>query len=228
MSELTRDPVNQKIVEIRDDHGVATLGLHTNKQWHEDPKHLLFSMARYKFIAKMLSGKSSVLEAGCGDAFCSRLVKQEVDRLVVADIDPLFIADVKNRIDKTWPVEAKVHDFVAGAIPEKFSAIYSLDVLEHIDAKQEKLFLNNVISSLESQGVLIVGMPSIESQNHSKPASVTGHINCKTGPDLKRLLEEYFTNVFLFSMNDEIVHTGFSKMANYIFVLCAGLKQKSW
>ena len=67
MSEFTLDPVNQMIVEIKKAHGISRLGLHANKQWHEDPKHLLFSMARYKFIAKMLSGKKNVLEAGCGD-----------------------------------------------------------------------------------------------------------------------------------------------------------------
>ncbi len=45
---------------------------------HEDPRRLLFVLARYKFVAKMLSGKQRVLEVGCGDAFGTRSVLQEI------------------------------------------------------------------------------------------------------------------------------------------------------
>ena len=38
------------------------------------------------------------------------------------------------------------------------------------------------------------------------------------------ILEKYFKNVFLFSMNDEVVHTGFSKMAHYLICLCVGAR----
>ena len=30
--------------------------------------------------------------------------------------------------------------------------------------------------------------------------------------------------VFMFSMNDEVVHTGYHKMAHYLFGLCTGKK----
>jgi hypothetical protein len=33
-------------------------------------------------------------------------------------------------------------------------------------------------------------------------------------------LERYFGNVFLMSMNDEMVHTGFNKMAHYLMAVC--------
>lgn len=39
-------------------------------------------------------------------------------------------------------------------------------------------------------------------------------MNCKSAPNLKALMQEYFHNVFMFSMNDEVVHTGFHKMAH--------------
>jgi len=34
------------------------------------------------------------------------------------------------------------------------------------------------------------------------------------------MLKNYFNNVFLFSMNDEVVHTGFNKMAHYLIAIC--------
>jgi hypothetical protein len=63
---------------------------------------------------------------------------------------------------------------------------------------------------------VILGCPSIQSQAYASPPSKAGHVNCKDGPAMKQLLEQFFHNVFLFAMNDEIVHTGFWPMAQYI------------
>ena len=68
---------------------------------------------------------------------------------------------------------------------------------------------------------MIVGMPSLESQTYASAASRAGHVNCKTGPDLKAVMQRYFHSVFLFSMNDEVVHTGYHKMAHYLIAVAA-------
>lgn len=86
--------------------------------------------------------------------------------------------------------------------------------------------MKNLVDSLTKEGVLIVGTPSLESQSYASSQSKAGHINCKKGPELKALLGDYFTSVFLFSMNDEVVHTGFSPMAHYLFALCSGKKPR--
>ena len=54
-----------------------------------------------------------------------------------------------------------------------------------------------------------------------RPASV----NCKDGDDFKAAMEKWFGHVFMFSMNDEVVHTGFSPMAHYIFGVGCSLKE---
>jgi hypothetical protein len=38
-------------------------------------------------------------------------------------------------------------------------------------------------------------------------------------PDLQKMMQHYFHNVFMFSMNDEVLHTGFHKTANYLFAV---------
>jgi hypothetical protein len=53
-------------------------------------------------------------------------------------------------------------------------------------------------------------------QPYASPLSKEGHVNCKTMPDLKALMQRFFHNVFMFSMNDEVVHTGFYPMAHYL------------
>ena len=221
----TREPQYQVVLDIEEKHGLTPLGLMINQAWRDDPKRLAFTFARYKFVAKMLAGKKDVLEVGCADAFCTRIVQQAVGQVTVTDFDPLFIADVRARMDPKWPLAgAFVHDMLSGPVGGKYDAVYALDVLEHIEPAREHDFLRNMVAALGEHGVGIIGTPSLESQTHASPQSKSGHVNCKTGEDLKRTLERHFHNVFMFSMNDETIHTGFFPMAQYLFAL--GCEQK--
>ncbi|KPH79608.1 class I SAM-dependent methyltransferase [Bosea vaviloviae] len=221
-TQKTKEPQYQVIVEAATKRGVETFGLRSSESWHEDPKHLVFRLARYKFVAKMFSGREHVLEVGCGDAFGTRIVQAEVGKLTGIDFDPVFIDDVNARMVDRWKFDAKVHDMLDGPVPGEFDGVYALDVLEHIDPAQEKLFLKNSFAPLGKDGAGIIGLPSLESQPYASPQSKAGHVNCKSAPELKKLMQEYFHNVFVFSMNDEVVHTGFHKMANYVFAIGAG------
>jgi hypothetical protein len=164
----------------------------------------------------MLAGRKSVLEVGCADAFGTRIVQQAVGKLTASDFDPVFIADVKERMNPHWAFDAFVHDMLAGPVEGVFDGAYALDVLEHIRQADEECFINNIVASLSDTGVLILGLPSLESQIYASPQSKAGHVNCKSGEELKRTLERKFNTVFVFSMNDEVVHTGFYPMAHYL------------
>lgn len=220
----TKEPQYEALLKHRERKGVATLGVMNNQVWHDDPRRLVFTLSRYKFVAKMLSGKRRALEIGCGDAFASRIVKQEVKSLTVIDFDPIFIKDIKARMDVDWPMTCSAHDMLSSPYSGTFDAMYSLDVLEHIPREKEDIFIGNAVHSLTAEGVLIVGMPSLESQAYASPQSKEGHVNCKSGKDLKRFMEKFFHNVFMFSMNDEVVHTGFYPMAHYLIAVCCGKK----
>ena len=215
----TREPQYQRELEIVKSQGLATLGLMTNQAWHDDPKHLLFTLSRYKFVAKMLQSRKHVLEVGCADAWATRIVVQAVNNLTATDFDPLFIQDVKKRMNPKWKFSARQHDMLKGPFPGKFDGIYALDVIEHISPKQESRFVKNMAGSLSPGGVMILGTPSLESQQYASPPSKAGHVNCKTGKSLVDLMGKLFHNIFLFSMNDEVVHTGFSPMAHYLFAV---------
>ncbi len=222
----TKEPQYQICLDYRDTRGLERFGLMSSQSWHDDPKRLVFMLSRYKFVAKMLQGAGHVLEVGCADAFGTRIVRQEVEALTAIDFDPVFIDDAKGRDDERWPIELRVHDMLAGPVPGAFDAVYALDVLEHIQPADEHPFLTNMMASLKKPGgVCIIGIPSLESQPYASPTSKEGHVNCKTMPDLKATMERYFHNVFMFSMNDEVVHTGYHKMAHYLFALCCGLRE---
>lgn len=221
---ITKEAQYQVCVDAADERGFERMGLRSSESWHEDPKHIVFRFSRYKFVAKMLSGKKHVLEIGCGDAFGTRIVQAEVEKLTAIDFDPVFIEDVKARMVPKWDFDVFVHDMLDGPVPGAFDAVYSCDVLEHIGPDKERRFLDNCFGTLDQNGCAVIGLPSLESQEYASPQSKAGHVNCKSAPDLKALLQEYFHNVFIFSMNDEVVHTGYHKMAHYVFAVAAGKK----
>jgi len=222
---VTREPQYQEHVNLGVKKGFAQLGLLTNATWDADPKRLVFILSRYKFVAKMLSDKQRVLEVGCGDAFGTRIVLQEVGHVTAVDFDPVFVQDALERMDAKWAFESKVHDILMGPVEGPFDAAYALDVLEHVAEQNEATFISNIAKSLAPQGVLIIGIPSLQSQKYASPGSKEGHVNCQDAPELKALLLRFFHNVFIFSMNDEVVHTGFHPMAHYFFALCVGCKK---
>jgi cyclopropane fatty-acyl-phospholipid synthase-like methyltransferase len=181
-------------------------------------------LARYKFVARMLSGCGEVLEIGCGDGFGAELVLQEVKKIHCVDFDPLFIEHcLKERKDKRLTFE--VADLTKCPVYPRRDAVYAIDVLEHIKKRDERRFLSNIVRSLKKNGICIIGTPTLESQVYASEWSKEGHVNCKSGTELRKTMNKYFERVFLFSMNDEVVHTGFYPMAHYLFALGVYPKQ---
>jgi 2-polyprenyl-3-methyl-5-hydroxy-6-metoxy-1,4-benzoquinol methylase len=199
------------------------LGPQLSYEYIHDAKHLCFSLSRYKFVSKILEGTDKVLEIGAGDGFKSKIVSQTVKNLTLSDYTDNYIKN--NNINaKTNAQRYIVHNFEEKKLNKRFSAIYALDVLEHINKKNEHKFITNILHSLNKNGILIFGCPSIESQKYASSISKLGHINCKNKYELKNQMLKYFNFCFPFSMNDEVLHTGFDKLSHYILVVCCGKK----
>lgn len=206
----------------------STLGKVAYARWTKDPKTLLFSLSRYKFVSKIMEGRNNLLEAGCGDGWCSGLVAKSVRKLTLTDYDSNFVKEASKTNKNAKNISYKVVDFINQTIEEEiYDGFYCLDVLEHIDKKYESKFIANVIASCKRNSIFVFGMPSIESQSLIQIQNRDpGHINCKTKTELKKSMEEFFEVVITFSMNDEIVHTGHGSMAYYIFAICSMPKSK--
>ena len=222
----TKEPQNQSQVEDFKQLGPATMGPWTSHIWRNDPRHMCFLLSRYKFVAKMLEGKSNVLEVGCGDAVGTPIVLQTVKKIHGIDFEPLVLNDAIERYRREGIDRATfaVHDITTSPPPGKFDAAFSLDVIEHIPARVEDTFLDNICAALVPQATCILGTPNITANQYASAASKEGHINLKSGQSLRALMERRFHNVFSFSMNDEVVHTGYAPMAHYLFAVGAGLK----
>jgi len=227
MSEpRTKEAQYQVHVDAMARQGPVELGPMTGDTWRNDPRRLTFLLARYKFVSKMLAGKSSVLEIGCGDGFGMRLVLQTVSRGFGIDFDPLFVEWARATARKEGlAAEFAVLDITEAAPPGRFAAAYSLDVIEHVDPALEARFVANIAGALEPDGVCIIGTPNVTSAPYASEASRLGHINLKSAETLAASLGAAFQHVFVFSMNDEVVHTGYAPMAHYLMALCVNPKR---
>jgi hypothetical protein len=175
--------------------------------WETDPRMLGVRIARYKFVAKMFAGLN-LLEVGAGDGRLGRVVAQEAASLTLTDANPQ--ADMLQ-----WsPVNGP---FYGG---RQYDGIYALDVIEHVPEVEESAFMAGIVASLRPAGAIIIGCPSLESQPYASIKSRESHVNCKTEAGLRRTLEPHFSRIFMFGMNDEVVHTGFAQMCHYRFALC--------
>jgi 2-polyprenyl-3-methyl-5-hydroxy-6-metoxy-1,4-benzoquinol methylase len=223
---IAKETQNQSQIDDYQKLGPAQMGPWTSYIWRSDPRHLLFLLSRYKFCAKVLSGKSDVLEVGCGDGFGSAIVLQTVKSVHGIDFEPFVIAEAKKLAQPQWAPHCcfSVHDIVQSPMSQKFDAAYSLDVLEHIPPSAEIRFMENICSSVKPDAFVIIGTPNLEASKHASPASAAGHINLKSGETLRSLLLEHCVNVTVFSMNDEVVHTGYYPMAHYLIGVGCGVR----
>lgn len=224
MSPLARQRLGEHEQFTVDGPGLGPVNRATLRR---DPRHLGFTLARYKFVAKMLSGLEHVCEIGCHEGTGSLVVAQGVGHLTAVDVLADVIEFCRAEYDRfDLNIDFQACDVLDG-IPAsgrgdgRYDAVYLLDVLEHVDPAQEDAFMSSIVASLDpDNGVAIIGIPSLESQAYASPVSAAQHINCKSQDGLRQVAERYFTRVFMFGMNDEVLHTGFGPMCHYLLALC--------
>ena len=200
------------------------LGPWTSYSILTDPKHLGFVLARYKFASKMMREGGKTLEVGCGDGIGAPVLGAASSEYLGIDVDDRLISDNASRLKKIENLEFAKIDVTTFESTNEYDNVVHIDVLEHLDAELETAFIAKSVQALKSDGIYVCGSPSKYSEAYASPQSALQHINLKTAPAMKALFEPYFNYVWIFSMNDEMVHTGYHPMAHYLFAVCAGKK----
>jgi 2-polyprenyl-3-methyl-5-hydroxy-6-metoxy-1,4-benzoquinol methylase len=215
--------IQTKVREALESQERILLGPRASHELEKDPKHLLFVLSRYKFVAKLLPNRGRLLEIGAGDGLGASLVAQSGNEIVGIDLESLGLDEAAQTSWTRNHITFEAHDMVAGPFTpsgERFDGAYSLDVIEHIHPDQERKFLANIVSSIHESAPLIIGTPNETAKPYASKEALEQHINWKTHESLFESCAEFYENVFMFGMNDEVVHTGYAPMAHYLFALC--------
>jgi SAM-dependent methyltransferase len=194
--------------------GRKLLGSHWTFNLWNDPKRLAFVLSRYKFAAKMACAGRSVLELGCSEGIGAPILGEHATRYVGVDLDAPAIETARaNWMDACFEFVAA--DFLGESLGA-FETVVSLDVIEHIQPDYEDLFLETIEKNLGGDGIAVIGTPNVTSERYASPLSREGHVNLYDHDRLRASLGRLFHNVFMFGINDEVVHTGYAPMCHYL------------
>jgi len=172
----------------------------------------------------MFDGFNNVLEVGCGDGFGAPIVAQVVDKMHCVDWEGRNIDGNRRRLQHLTNVSFGEVDISEDTLTDLYDGIFNIDVIEHLEPEYERPFMDNMVNCLSDNGVMIIGTPNETASRYATFRSDHQHINLKSAESLKKLMDNYFHNTFIFSMNDELIHTGYYPMAHYLFAMGVGKK----
>ncbi len=200
-----------------------TLGPYFTHLMKQSPRRLLHMLSYYKFAAKMIGPAQRVLEVGCSEGIGAPIFAEGAQEYVGIDIDANAIDWAKRSM--AWLSKC---NFICGDFLEEqnlkgnFDGVACFDVIEHIFPENADRFLSRLSSLVKPGGTLIVGTPSLSSDQYANEHTRRGHVNLYSGERLKESVQKQCGKTVVFSANDEMVHTGYWPMAHYY--LAVGIK----
>ena len=185
----------------------------------ENPLMATIKLARYKFAARMLSKDDIVLDLGCGSGLSSHFFSsfcQNVIGLDASDEHQQYWDKLQNN-----KLSFVYQDVFSMSIEQPVTAIINLDFIEHFTKEDGAKIIKNSMDILHRSngGMFICGTPSRFSSSYRAEHNKAHHLHEYEPDELHSLCREYFPRCLQFSMNDEVVHTGFNKLAWYTFVI---------
>lgn len=180
-------------------------------------------LARYKFAAKMLDARDIVLDLGCGNGYSSYYLSGFCSKITgvdfYADIDKCSERFCKQGNDRLSFQKADLLDPPASVLDTGYTAVTMIDVIEHFYKEDGEKILKTFTSHLPRGGMMIIGTPSKYSAAYRSQQSRDVHFHEYEPDELLDMCRSYFSRTLFFSMNDELVHTGFRKLAWFFFIL---------
>jgi SAM-dependent methyltransferase len=195
-------------------------------QFLADPLSILFRLARYKFAYRQLRGHERVIDVGCGDGTGAYMLRQGCRQVIGISTDPdWFVPELRGRQDESFQLlRADVFEY---ANNEPFDVAVCLDVIEHLPSAHGPRLLDRLAGLLKADGRLFLGTPSAGTAQWRNKLSRRDHQHEYSREELQPMLNERFAHVIFFSMNDEIVHTGFDPLAWYLMFVAAAPRPRS-
>jgi hypothetical protein len=232
--------------------GLLSRGLLASRLWQDDEAHSVSHLAHYRFVAAVMGIRHDVAEYGCASQAGTRLILQQSRKLILFDPRRLIVDDLQWRFQDDWRFEARLYDILSAPLPRQVDSIFCIDFLQYISRDEEGDFVRNLRDSLlHDFDFLLIGSPSYGADSPptaqytsgaevpdvltaqlsgndlpcwSRSACGDARICRRTGAELKVLTEQFFHNVFVFSMVDDVAHPGIHPSAQHVFALSCGKK----
>jgi 2-polyprenyl-3-methyl-5-hydroxy-6-metoxy-1,4-benzoquinol methylase len=223
MTEYDPEHFDQLLKEQERKYGWINLPPEYTELFVDNTLQLLVKLARYKFVVRQLKKTDHVLEVGSGNGLGTAFLAQNASQATGIEIEPYYY-DAAVKINRRKNIEFLLQSIFDHDLSRKYDAVVSFDVIEHLKEEDGALLVERMAQHCKPNGMVVIGTPSIYSYPYQSAYSRASHIKCYDQQELVALFDKYFRRTLAFSMNDEMVHTGFSKLAWYYFVLGFGPK----
>jgi 2-polyprenyl-3-methyl-5-hydroxy-6-metoxy-1,4-benzoquinol methylase len=175
----------------------------------------------------MLDPEDRVLELGCGSGIGTYFLSQYCKEIRGVDINEEVIEVAKRNSFSACNLQFETCDALKYIPPTTPDTAIAVDLIEHFTKSEGEALIRHVAAYLEeSKGMIIIGTPNVYSQDYRSSRSKSQHRYEYSPDEMRHIVSLNFHRTLSFSMNDEIVHTGFSKLAWFLFVLGIGPKTK--
>jgi ubiquinone/menaquinone biosynthesis C-methylase UbiE len=155
-------------------------------------------LGKYYFALNYVTPESTVLDAACGVGFGSFILSQKAKKVFGVDIDEPSLAQARSGF------AAENIGFLKGDVrkldfpDEYFDLFVSIETIEHLNEKDQALYLREAGRVLKKNGTLIVSTPDkdVEAAQGMK----YGHFHEKefTKDELAEFIGRYFGDVQIF------------------------------
>ncbi len=177
---------------------------------------LLYHLARYKFVAKLLRPTDDILEIGCGSGYGARFLSNFCHYVTAQDIDAEMIKYALENYKNSNV------NFITNYNPEEkqYDAIVCLEVIEHMSRKNALALMLKMALMVKDNGAVFISTPrKIDKVSENRKRF---HIHEYTIDELKEDLDEIFERSFIFSQIDENIGTfNYNNAWNYIAICTA-------
>jgi O-antigen biosynthesis protein len=164
--------------------------------YNQNKSLFLWHYSRYKFASQFLTRKDRVLDLACGVGYGSYLLSLYCNKTIGLDIDEKAIQFALQNYTSTF-VEFYQHDIrsTLQKYNNSFNVVVSFETIEHLSENDQKIFLENILSMICTDGILIISTPNKEIYNNFESHLNHFHLHELNHEEYKGLLSKYFNDV---------------------------------
>jgi 2-polyprenyl-3-methyl-5-hydroxy-6-metoxy-1,4-benzoquinol methylase len=186
----------------------VTLGPLSTTKIFQNPQWYPLALTRYKFLAKMIGPKKTILELGCEDGPGIPILAEQAHHYTANDSNSEYITF----LNETW-YEDKYHFNHSDPLKDSFTnidALVCLDVHHKLSNKHFPLLKSKLQNEVSPHSLVIFGSSTQDPKTHA----------------LKELLNDTFHTILPFHMSGNTIQAGEEKNSNYTLYTCCYKRTK--
>lgn len=175
---------------------------------------ILISLARYKFVSRLIRPTDRLVEIGCGSGHGARFLAEKAAWVTASDPEPEVLASAKARFTRENLEYVEVPTCALGP----YDVAVCLEVIQNLSKPDGEKLLGEMKQLIKPDGALFISTPRKilnPSENRKKY-----HLHEYEYEEFRALLEKVYRRAFVLTQVDEIISTHIPSNAWYFIACC--------